>query len=75
MVAEALRLEGFFMTLDNWGLTDVMLPFLLIFFAEGIVLIFEKATKKIIALQKIGLQKVVAVIFAVVSILLLIPIG
>ena len=31
MVAEALKLEGFVRTLESWGLTDVMLPFLLIF--------------------------------------------
>ena len=31
MVIEAFRLEGFFRALENWGLTDVMLPFLLIF--------------------------------------------
>lgn len=31
MVSEAYRLEGFIRTLDAWGLTDVLLPFLLIF--------------------------------------------
>ena len=31
MVADALRLDGFMRSLDTWGLTDVLLPFLLIF--------------------------------------------
>ena len=31
MVSQAYRLEGFLKTLDAWGLTDVLLPFLLIF--------------------------------------------
>lgn len=66
MVAESLKLEGFVRTLDNWGLTDVMLPFLLIF-----VIIFAVLQKtKILGEGKKNLNVVVAL---VVGLLVIIP--
>ena len=66
MVSEAFRLEGFFRTLENWGLTDVMLPFLLIF-----VIIYAILQKThILGEGKKNLNVVVAV---VVALLVVIP--
>ena len=66
MVADALRLEGFVRTLDNWGLTDVMLPFLLIF-----VIIYAILQKtKILGEDKKNLNVVIAI---VVALLVVIP--
>ena len=66
MVAEALRLEGFVRSLDNWGLTDVMLPFLLIFVV--VYAIFQKT--KILGEEKKNLNAVIAI---VVALLVVIP--
>ena len=58
MVADALRLEGFVRTLENWGLTDVMLPFLLIF-----VIVYAILQKtKILGETKKNLNVVVALV-------------
>lgn len=66
MAAESLKLEGFIRTLENWGLTDVMLPFLLVF-----VIIFAILQKtKILGEGKKNLSVVVAV---VVALLVVIP--
>jgi len=66
MVAEALKLEGFFRSLERWGLTDVLLPFLLIF-----VIIFAVLQKtKILGESKKNLNVVIAV---VVGLLVVIP--
>jgi len=66
MVAEALRLEGFIRTLEAWGLTDVMLPFLLIF-----VIIYAILQKtKILGEDKKNLNVVVGI---VVALLVVIP--
>lgn len=66
MVAESLQLEGFIRTLDSWGLTDVMLPFLLIF-----VVVFAILQKtKILGEGKKNLNTGVAL---VVGLLVVIP--
>ena len=66
MVAEAFQLEGFFRTLERWGLTDVLLPFLLIF-----VIIFAVLQKtKILGESKKNLNVVIAVI---VGLLVVVP--
>ena len=66
MAAESLQLEGFIRTLERWGLTDVMLPFLLIF-----VIIYAILQKtKILGETKKNLNVVVAV---VVGLLVVIP--
>lgn len=66
MVSEAFRLESFFRTLDTWGLTDVLLPFLLIF-----VIVYAILQKtKILGEGKKNLNVVVAV---VVSLLVVVP--
>ena len=66
MVAEAFRLEGFFRTLDRWGLTDVMLPFLLIF-----VIVFAILQKtKVLGETKKNLNSIVAI---VVALLVVVP--
>lgn len=66
MVFEAYRLEGFFRALDRWGLTDVMLPFLLIFVV--IYAILQKT--RILGEEKKNLNVVVAV---VVALLVVVP--
>lgn len=66
MAAEALQLEGFVETLERWGLTDVLLPFLLIF-----VIVYAVLQKtKILGETKKNLNVVVAVI---VGLLVVIP--
>ena len=66
MAAEALKLEGFVRTLERWGLTDVLLPFLLIF-----VIVYAVLQKtKILGETKKNLNVVVAVI---VGLLVVIP--
>src|SRR3989344_8866636 len=66
MVAEALKLEGFVRTLENWGLTDVMLPFLLIF-----VIVYAILQKtKILGEGRKNLNVIIAV---VVGLLVVIP--
>ena len=66
MAAESLQLESFIRTLDRWGLTDVLLPFLLIF-----VIIFAILQKtKILGESKKNLNVVVAL---VVGLLVVIP--
>ncbi|MDP3765978.1 MAG: hypothetical protein Q8R04_05685 [Nanoarchaeota archaeon] len=66
MAIEAFRLEGFFRTLERWGLTDVLLPFLLIF-----VIVFAVLQKtKILGESKKNLNVVIAVI---VGLLVVIP--
>ncbi|MBI2656230.1 hypothetical protein HYX03_00645 [Candidatus Woesearchaeota archaeon] len=66
MAADALKLEGFFRALENWGLTDVMLPFLLIF-----VIIYAVLQKtRILGETKKNLNVVVAL---VVGLLVVIP--
>ena len=66
MVSEALRLDGFIRTLDRWGLTDVLLPFLLIF-----VVIFAILQKtRILGEEKKNLNAAVAL---VVGLLVVIP--
>lgn len=60
MVAEAFKLEGFFMALDRWGLTDVMLPFLLIF-----VIVYAILQKtRILGEEKKNLSVIVAIVAA-----------
>ena len=66
MVAEAFKLEGFFRSLESWGLTDVMLPFLLIF-----VIVYAILQKtKILGETKKNLNVVIAV---VIGLLVVIP--
>lgn len=66
MAAQALQLEGFVETLERWGLTDVLLPFLLIF-----VIVYAVLQKtKILGETKKNLNVVVAVI---VGLLVVIP--
>ncbi|MBI2654122.1 hypothetical protein HYX02_04900 [Candidatus Woesearchaeota archaeon] len=66
MAVEAFKLEGFVRVLESWGLTDVMLPFLLIF-----VIVYAILTKtKILGEDKKNLNAVVAI---VVALLVVIP--
>jgi len=66
MVGESLRLDNFIRTLDNIGLTDILLPFLLIF-----VIIFAILQKtKILGDAKKNLNVVVAL---VIGLLVVIP--
>ena len=66
MVAQEFRLDPFFRDLDRWGLTDVLLPFLLIF-----VIIYAILMKtKILGESKKNLNVVVAL---VVGLLVVIP--
>jgi len=66
MASEALKLEGFVRTLERWGLTDVLLPFLLIFVI--VYAILQKA--KILGEGKKNLNVVVSI---VVALLVVIP--
>lgn len=66
MVNADFRPDNFFRTLDAWGLTDIMLPFLLIF-----VVIFAILQKtKILGEDKKNLNVVVAI---VVALLVIVP--
>ena len=66
MVARAFRLEEFIRDLDRWGLTDVLLPFLLIF-----VIVFAILQKtRILGEGKKNLNTIVAI---VVGLLVVIP--
>ncbi|MBW2981088.1 hypothetical protein KY360_06755 [Candidatus Woesearchaeota archaeon] len=66
MVSQAYQLEGFVSTLEAWGLTDVMLPFLLIF-----VIIFAVLEKsKLFGEEKRNINTVIALVF---SLLVVIP--
>lgn len=66
MVAENFQFENFFMTLDRWGVTEVLLPFFLIF-----IIIFAILQKtKILGEAKKNLNVGVAV---VVGLLVVIP--
>ena len=66
MAAEALKLEGFVRTLESWGLTDVMLPFLLIF-----VIIYAILQKtKILGEARKNLNVIIGI---VVALLVVIP--
>lgn len=66
MVAQSFQLDNFIRTLDSWGLTDVMLPFMLIF-----VVIYAILMKtKILGEEKKNLNVVVAI---VVALLVVIP--
>ncbi len=65
MAADALKLEGFVRTLENWGLTDVLLPFLLIF-----VIVFAILQKtKILGDGKKNLNVVVAVVMGLLVVI------
>src|SRR3989344_1938934 len=65
MVSEAYKLEGFIRILDSWGLTDVLLPFLLIFAVLYAILYKTKV---------FGDRKNIAVIVAlVISLLVVVP--
>ena len=60
MVAQDFRLEPFFRDLDRWGLTDVLLPFLLIF-----VIVYAILMKtKILGESKKNLNVIVAIVMA-----------
>ncbi len=66
MVAQAFQLKGFIDTLERWGLTDVMLPFLLVF-----VVIYALLQKtRILGEGKKNLNVIVAI---VVALLVVIP--
>ena len=66
MVAQDFRLQDFFQSLDRWGLTDILLPFLLIF-----VIIYAIMQKtKVLGEDKKNLNVVVAL---VVALLVIIP--
>ncbi len=66
MAAQALKLEGFLRTLQDWGLTDVLLPFLLIF--TIVFAILQKT--KILGEDKKNLSVIVAI---VVGLLVVVP--
>lgn len=66
MVAQSFQLDNFIRTLDSWGLTDIMLPFLLVFVV--IYAILQKT--KILGEEKKNLGIVVAI---VVALLVVIP--
>jgi len=59
-MANNLMLENFFISLDKWGLTDVMLPFLLVFTIVFAVL--EKT--KVLGVDKKNFNVVVALVLA-----------
>src|SRR3989338_7113081 len=64
--SQALKLEGFLRTLQDWGLTDVLLPFLLIF--TIVFAILQKT--KILGEDKKNLSVIVAI---VVGLLVVVP--
>ena len=65
MAAEALKLEGFVRTLESWGLTDVMLPFLLIF-----VIVYAILQKtKILGESRKNLNVIISVVMALLVVI------
>ncbi|MBW2983879.1 hypothetical protein KY361_02090 [Candidatus Woesearchaeota archaeon] len=65
MVSRAYNLEGFAKMLESWGLTDVMLPFLLIF-----VIIFAVLEKtKLFGEEKRNINTVLALVFALLVVI------
>ncbi len=65
MAAQNLQLENFIRTLDSWGLTQVMLPFLLIF-----VIVFAILQKtKILGENKKNLNVVLAMVTALIVVI------
>lgn len=66
MVNPNFRLDNFFRTMDSWGLTDILLPFLLIFVI--VFAIFQKT--KILGEDKKNLSVIVAM---VVGLLVVVP--
>jgi hypothetical protein len=65
MVSQAYQLEGFIRMLESWGLTDVMLPFLLIF-----VIIFAVLEKsKLFGEEKRNINTVIALVFALLVVI------
>ena len=66
MVNPDFKLDNFFRTLDTWGLTDIMLPFLLIFVV--IYAILQKT--KILGEEKKNLNVIIAI---VVALLVIVP--
>lgn len=65
MAAQNLQLENFIRTLDAWGLTEVMLPFLLIF-----VIVFAILQKtKILGENKKNLNVVLAMVTGLIAVI------
>ena len=65
MVTDSLRLERFVRTMDEWGLTDVLLPFLLIF-----VIVYAILQKtKILGEGKKNINVVVSLVFGALVII------
>ena len=65
MATAAYNLEGFVRILESWGLTDVMLPFLLIF-----VIIFAVLEKtKLFGEEKRNINTVIALVFALLVVI------
>ena len=65
MVTDSLRLERFVRTMDEWGLTDVLLPFLLIF-----VIVYAILQKtKILGECKKNINVVVSLVFGALVII------
>ena len=65
MVAQDFRLEPFFRDLDRWGLTDILLPFLLIF-----VIVYAILMKtKVLGETKKNLNVVVAVVMGLLVVI------
>lgn len=65
MASQAYNLEGLVRMMESWGLTDVMLPFLLIF-----VVIFAVLEKtKIFGEEKRNINTVIALVFALLVVI------
>lgn len=65
MASRAYNLEGFVRMFESWGLTDVMLPFLLIF-----VIIFAVLEKtKLFGEEKRNINTVIALVFALLVVI------
>ncbi len=65
MAFQAWELRSFIQTLENWGLTDVMLPFLLVF-----TLIFAMLQKtKLLGEKKKNLNVVISLVFALLVVI------
>ena len=65
MAYYGMELRGFIQTLDSWGLTDVMLPFLLVF-----TIIFAMLQKtKLLGEKKKNLNVVVSLVFALLVVI------
>ena len=62
MVSRAFNLEEFVRTMESWGLTDVMLPFLLIFTIMFAVL--QKT--RILGEEKRQINMVVSLVFGAI---------